>query len=55
MSTWLGEQGVRPDVIDRILNHQPRDVTVDTTTLRGWMAWSAKRLKRGLTTSYLLR
>ena len=27
MSTWLGEQGTRPDVIDRILNHQPRDVT----------------------------
>ncbi len=27
MSTWLGEVGVRPDVIDRILNHQPRDVT----------------------------
>jgi integrase len=27
ISTWLGEQGVRPDVIDRILNHRPRDVT----------------------------
>ena len=27
MSTWLGENGVRPDVIDRVLNHQPRDVT----------------------------
>ena len=27
ISTWLGEQGVRPDVIDRILNHRPRDIT----------------------------
>jgi integrase len=27
ISTWLGDQGVRPDVIDRILNHKPRSVT----------------------------
>ncbi len=27
ISTWLGERGTRPDVIDLILNHQPRDVT----------------------------
>ena len=27
IATWLGENGERPDVIDRILNHQPRDVT----------------------------
>lgn len=27
MATWLGEQGVRPDVIDRVLNHAARDVT----------------------------
>lgn len=27
IATWCGEQGFRPDVIDRILNHQPRDVT----------------------------
>lgn len=27
ISTWLGESGARPDVIDAILNHQPRDVT----------------------------
>ena len=27
ISTWLGDQGVRPDVIDRILNHKPKSVT----------------------------
>jgi integrase len=27
ISTWLGDNGTRPDVIDLILNHQPRDVT----------------------------
>ncbi len=27
ISTWLGDTGTRPDVIDLILNHQPRDVT----------------------------
>jgi integrase len=27
IATWLGEQGTRPDVIDKILNHTPRDVT----------------------------
>lgn len=27
MATWLGDHGTRPDVIDHILNHQPRDVT----------------------------
>jgi integrase len=27
IATWLGESGTRPDVIDRILNHVPRDVT----------------------------
>ena len=27
IATWLGETGTRPDVIDRILNHVPRDVT----------------------------
>jgi integrase len=26
-ATWLGEQGTRPDVIERILNHQPQGVT----------------------------
>ena len=27
ISTWLGDNGTRPDAIDLILNHQPRDVT----------------------------
>ncbi len=27
IATWCGEQGIRPDIIDRILSHQPRDVT----------------------------
>ncbi len=27
ISTWLGERGVRSEVIDLILNHQPRDIT----------------------------
>ncbi len=27
ISTWLGDQGIRPDVIDRILNHKPKSVT----------------------------
>jgi integrase len=27
IATWLGEQGTLPDVIDRVLNHTPRDVT----------------------------
>src|SRR5690606_33559121 len=27
ISTWLGDQGVRPDVIDRILNHKPKSIT----------------------------
>ena len=27
IATWLGEKGTRPDVIDKILNHTPRDVT----------------------------
>jgi integrase len=26
-ATWLGEQGTRPDVIERVLNHQPQGVT----------------------------
>jgi hypothetical protein len=26
-ATWLGEQGTRPDVIERILNHAPQGVT----------------------------
>jgi integrase len=27
ISTWAGDNGIRPDVIDRILNHAPLDVT----------------------------
>lgn len=27
IATWCGDQGIRPDVIDRILSHRPRDVT----------------------------
>ncbi|HEY7552151.1 MAG TPA: site-specific integrase [Hyphomicrobiaceae bacterium] len=26
-ATWLGDQGIRPDVIERILNHAPQGVT----------------------------
>ena len=27
IATWCGDNGVRPDVIERILSHKPRDVT----------------------------
>ena len=27
IATWCGDQGIRPDVIDRILNHAPKGVT----------------------------
>jgi integrase len=27
IATWCGNKGVRPDVIDLILSHKPRDVT----------------------------
>ena len=27
IATWAGDGGIRPDVIDAILSHKPRDVT----------------------------
>ena len=27
IATWAGDSGIRPDVIDAILSHKPRDVT----------------------------
>ena len=48
IATWCGEQGFRPDVIDRILNHRPRDVTrrhynfagMDQLVLEALQSWA---------------
>jgi integrase len=48
IATWCGDHGVRPDVIDRILSHKPRDVTrrhynfagMDHLVLEALQAWS---------------
>lgn len=48
IATWCGNTGVRPDVVDRVLNHKPRDVTrvhynhstLDTLVRQALTAWA---------------